>query len=89
MKCEYTEKVFEPNLLRIGWVTTSDEWMWVLGLVLVLLACGLAGRSAAGARGSGLPVGWAAAVVGDGWRVLVVLCGGWLVLVACIEPTDV
>ena len=26
---------------------------------------------------------------GGGWRVLVVLCGGWLVLVACIEPTDV
>ena len=50
LKCEYTEKVFEPNLLRIGWVTTSDEWMWVLGLVLVLLACGLAGHNAAGAR---------------------------------------
>ena len=87
MKCEYTEKVFEPNLLRIGWVTTSDEWMWLLGLVLVLLACGLAGRSAAGARGSGLPDGLGGG--GGGWRVLVVLCGGWLVLVACIEPTDV
>ena len=26
---------------------------------------------------------------GGAQRVLVVLCGGWLVLVACIEPTDV
>ena len=72
MKCEYTEKVVEPNLLRIGWVTTSDEWMWLLGLVLVLLACGLAGRSAAGARGSGLPDGlgggrgWVTGVAGGG-----------------------
>ena len=34
-------------------------------------------------------------VVGDGrcwwrcWWLVLVLCGGWLVLVACIEPTDV
>ena len=62
-------------------------WWRSWWLLLVLLACGLAGGSAAGARGSGLPDVLGGG--GGGWRVLVVLCGAWLVLVACIEPTDV
>ena len=62
-------------------------WWRSWWLLLVLLVWGLAGRNAAGARGSRLPDGLG--VGGGGWRVLVVLCGAWLGLVACIEPTDV
>ena len=44
----------------VGAACMRDVMVLVVVVLLVMLVCGLAGRSAAGARGSGLPVGWAA-----------------------------
>ena len=72
LQCEYTKRVFEADLLWIGYVVIDGEWMWLLWLVLVVLARGLAGRNAASAKGSRVPLGCAAggervAVGGGRW----------------------
>ena len=101
MKCEYTERVFEPNLLRIGWVATYVEWVWLLG-VGARVACVRAG-GAQRCRCKGFGVSCWLGGGGGGWRVVVVLCM-WLLQIrslffaclpllflgataACIEPT--